>query len=564
MIAPFVRIAHSVVYRINPVLPQAYDDSLSYFEVLARLQKKINELIDAVNALEDAVEELDTRLTTVENKIEEIIENVNSIDDRVKYLEEHPYVLPIATDTVLGGVKIGDGITRQADGTISVEGGGSPYVLPTMTEDTKGGARLGDGLVITDTDKLDVDVDNLDLSNNSSIVNIENNIDEIENNIEALDTDITNIISGDTPVPSTYELPTMDEDTKGGAILGDGLVVDDDTLSVDVDNLDLSNNETITNIIDGTTQIDISNNETIQDIISGDTPVPSSYELPTMSGSTKGGAKVGDGLSVDSNDKLNVDSSITSLPERLIEVIGYENIPGAETINLEFNPPKITQFPNNPNAFIRRIIYQDRFGEWIYADIGISAYKNDSRTQDATNEYAFNLCVIPNLEDNYSGICWLIDDPNLNHYYFTPCCAEYSLDGTLIHLYDPTTIFQATNPHSKMFFQTELYVQRLTSSKKVISIDGLIVGSGIDCYTLQDNRMKTTTDAIPFNYTINGLTPNTPYQRMEASVTNLQSTVNSRVASNVPQSEETDYPTVTEFNALLTALKNAGLMVADS
>lgn len=351
MIAPFVRIAHSVVYRINPVLPQAYDDSLSYFEVLARLQKKINELIDAVNALEDAVEELDTRLTTVENKIEEIIENVNSIDDRVKYLEEHPYVLPIATDTVLGGVKIGEGITRQADGTISVEGGGSPYVLPTMDEDTKGGARLGEGLVITDTDKLDVDVDNLDLSNNSSIVNIENNIDEIENNIEALDTDITNIISGDTPVPSTYELPTMDEDTKGGAILGDGLVVDDDTLSVDADNLDLSNNETITNIIDGTTQIDISNNETIQDIISGETPVP--FVLPTMSTSTKGGAKVGEGLKVE-NDILSVTDMIKEVVERGGKIFGGATIPDAPTQN--FN---IGSFPKHNNAIISLYIDDD-------------------------------------------------------------------------------------------------------------------------------------------------------------------------------------------------------------
>jgi len=41
-------------------------------------------------------------------------------------------------------------------------------------------------------------------------------------------------------------------------------------------------------------------------------------------------------------------------------------------------------------------------------------------------------------------------------------------------------------------------------------------------------------------------------------------TLSERVAANVPQSVEASAPTVAEFNALLTALKTAGLMVADA
>lgn len=37
-----------------------------------------------------------------------------------------------------------------------------------------------------------------------------------------------------------------------------------------------------------------------------------------------------------------------------------------------------------------------------------------------------------------------------------------------------------------------------------------------------------------------------------------------RVAANVPDSEEEAYPTVAEFNALLKALKDAGLMEPDA
>ena len=44
-------------YWCNKILPLAYDDSLSYYEVLARVQEKINELIQAHNELPDYIKE---------------------------------------------------------------------------------------------------------------------------------------------------------------------------------------------------------------------------------------------------------------------------------------------------------------------------------------------------------------------------------------------------------------------------------------------------------------------------------------------------------------------------
>lgn len=49
------------------------------------------------------------------------------------------YTLPIATATVLGGIKIGDGLSISEDGTVSVEG--SSYVLPAATATTLGGIK---------------------------------------------------------------------------------------------------------------------------------------------------------------------------------------------------------------------------------------------------------------------------------------------------------------------------------------------------------------------------------------------------------------------------------------
>ena len=86
-----------------------------------------------------------------------------------------PYVLPTATDAVLGGIKIGSGLTIT-DGVVAAAGdvdgpatavdgnlvvfdgetgklikdGGAPYVLPTATDAVLGGIKIGSGLTITD------------------------------------------------------------------------------------------------------------------------------------------------------------------------------------------------------------------------------------------------------------------------------------------------------------------------------------------------------------------------------------------------------------------------------
>ena len=48
------------------VLPLEYDESLSYYEVLSKIAKKINEIIEAVNAMQG--------IETQSNKSEEYIE----------------------------------------------------------------------------------------------------------------------------------------------------------------------------------------------------------------------------------------------------------------------------------------------------------------------------------------------------------------------------------------------------------------------------------------------------------------------------------------------------------
>ena len=53
------------------------------------------------------------------------------------------YTLPKASETVLGGVKIGEGVEMQGEYlTVTVTGGGTgDYSLPTASATTKGGAQ---------------------------------------------------------------------------------------------------------------------------------------------------------------------------------------------------------------------------------------------------------------------------------------------------------------------------------------------------------------------------------------------------------------------------------------
>ena len=61
-------------FRTIPMLPTVYDDSLSYIEVLSRLSRKVNEVIDRVNNFEEDI--YNTTKEYVDNKIKTEIDNL--------------------------------------------------------------------------------------------------------------------------------------------------------------------------------------------------------------------------------------------------------------------------------------------------------------------------------------------------------------------------------------------------------------------------------------------------------------------------------------------------------
>ena len=96
------------------------------------------------------------------------------------------YVLPTASDTTLGGIKVGNGLT-MTDGVLSSDNP-TPYSLPTASDATLGGIKVGSGLTMTD-----------------------------------------GVLSSDNPTP--YSLPTASDSALGGIKVGSGLTITDGVLS---------------------------------------------------------------------------------------------------------------------------------------------------------------------------------------------------------------------------------------------------------------------------------------------------------------------------------------------
>lgn len=72
------------------------------------------------------------------NSTSNVQAELDSLDNRVESLENNPPELPVASSTVLGGVKIGSGINIADDGTISASGGSSGQI-PIATKEILGG-----------------------------------------------------------------------------------------------------------------------------------------------------------------------------------------------------------------------------------------------------------------------------------------------------------------------------------------------------------------------------------------------------------------------------------------
>lgn len=103
------------------------------------------------------------------------------------------YHLPIASATVLGGIKVGNNLTIEEDGTLNAES--TEYNLPVATSSTLGGIKIGSGLSITDA-VVSVNIDsNLDADSGNPVANsvITSNLSTLTTSVQDISSTVTNI-----------------------------------------------------------------------------------------------------------------------------------------------------------------------------------------------------------------------------------------------------------------------------------------------------------------------------------------------------------------------------------
>ena len=336
------------------------------------VDKKVDELDEDVTSLEETVDKYDERITTVEDEVSTYDDRINSLEEKAHThdnkpildnttasftisdetkldgIEDHAnnYSLPKASDTTLGGIKVGDNLSIDNDGVLSANPGG--YTLPPATDHTLGGIIVGNNLTIDTDGVLSANSGGYTLPIASSQtlggIKVGNNlsIDSTTGVLDAIDTvytlpsatdqtlggvkignrlsiDSSGVLSADD---QSYSLPKASDTTLGGVkIDGHNLSIDNDGVLYATDtnteydagtgiriDTPVSGNDEIVN----TGVLNVTKNSSGNLVVSkesGDSTItlPQEYVLPPATSSTLGGVKIGDNINVDVNGIISVD-----------------------------------------------------------------------------------------------------------------------------------------------------------------------------------------------------------------------------------------------------------------
>lgn len=179
----------------------------------------------------------------VELNIQRRTEDVN-IDTATR-----TYHLPIASATQLGGIKVGENLSIEEDGTLNAAEGG--YTLPTASADTLGGIKVGNKLSISDG-VLSVPVDTTlnsvstnPIANNtvnSAITTLTSTVQNNTTNISNLNTSLGNLtttVNGHTSSLSDLSSTVTSQ--------GDSISANTSAISTNTDAIE-SNSQDITSL----------------------------------------------------------------------------------------------------------------------------------------------------------------------------------------------------------------------------------------------------------------------------------------------------------------------------
>lgn len=219
--------------------------------------------------------------------------NINRQQHNVTVSEPmRDYHLPIASETVLGGVKVGENLIITSDGTLSADPGS--YTLPVASASTLGGIKVGSNLSINDG-VLTADVDSVLQGNSSNPVKnsvITSNISAINSTLGQYDTRLDNLENSTSTLSSTVASHTSSITTINGDITELETAVGENTTNIGtntgnivanslaISNLDDRLDTAEGNITDQGNAINEMAGEINDFTLSSDTDVTYSYLLP--------------------------------------------------------------------------------------------------------------------------------------------------------------------------------------------------------------------------------------------------------------------------------------------
>ena len=163
------------------------------------------------------------------------------------------YTLPVASHNRLGGVKIGDNLSIDADGVLSADATSGAI----MGVEVNGSLLIPDEDGVVDVEIPEVNVPVKSISVNDTPVspdqagNVDIEIPEVNVPVKSIsvnDTTVTPDVNGNVniDVPDEYTLPTASNNTLGGVKIGDNLSIDaDGVLSADATEVNKATDDTL-------------------------------------------------------------------------------------------------------------------------------------------------------------------------------------------------------------------------------------------------------------------------------------------------------------------------------
>lgn len=139
------------------------------------------------------------------------------------------YHLPIASATTLGGIKVGNNLTIEEDGTLNAES--TEYNLPVASSSTLGGVKIGSGLTIADavaSVNVDstLDADSLNPLRNSVITS---NLNTLTSTIQTAGSAITSLSTTVGTLSGTVSTNTSNISTLSSTVSGHTTAIEANT-----------------------------------------------------------------------------------------------------------------------------------------------------------------------------------------------------------------------------------------------------------------------------------------------------------------------------------------------